>query len=149
MSITIRKVTEQDTDAFLEMMKALATYHHQLEFVKIDRETFIQHTFRENPIIGACVAEKDGVLIGYVSYTKNFSIWAGSVYLNIDDVFVKQEYRSTGVGERMMNFVKQETRADGINMIRWESEKDNHKAIRFYERLGASLRVKAIFMWSV
>lgn len=142
-------MVESDTDAVLELMKDLAIWHDQLEYVKITEDTFVQHAFGPEPLIEACVAEAAGVLVGYVSFTRNFSIWAGRTFLAIDDVFVKSEFRSCGVGERMMRYVQQVAKSAGIDRIRWEAEKDNNEAIRFYQRLGAEHKLKAVFNWAV
>ncbi|HYK77141.1 MAG TPA: GNAT family N-acetyltransferase [Daejeonella sp.] len=146
--LTIRPIVASDTEMVLDLMKALAIHHNHLEYLKIDCETFIRYAFCENPIIGMHVAELDSEIVGYVSYTRNFSIWAGSFYLNIDDVFVRPEFRSLGVGGKMMQWVQSEKSGE-INRIRWEVEKDNHRAIQFYENLGAILWIKGICNWSI
>jgi ribosomal protein S18 acetylase RimI-like enzyme len=37
--------------------------------------------------------------------------------------------------------------ARGAPRLRWEVQADNDGAIRFYQRLGASMRAKGIFLW--
>jgi hypothetical protein len=39
--------------------------------------------------------------------------------------------------------------ASGHKRIRWGVESDNHAAIRFYQRLGATLHTKGICTWEV
>ncbi len=39
--------------------------------------------------------------------------------------------------------------ARGYPRIRWEVQTDNVAAIRFYERLGATMRTKGVFVWDV
>ncbi|WP_439879614.1 GNAT family N-acetyltransferase [Pontibacter sp. MBLB2868] len=147
MKIVIRNMAKADTDSVLGMMRDLAVHHDQLEYVKIDREQFVAQAFREHPSFGVFVAEAAGELVGYVSYTLNFSIWAGSTFLGIDDVFVKPGYRSLGVGQQLMTYTRKEAERLGLSHLKWEVEKDNHRAIRFYEDLGASLRIKGVVTW--
>ena len=33
--------------------------------------------------------------------------------------------------------------------IRWEVEQDNHRAIKFYQNLGAQLDIKRLFRWNI
>jgi len=37
----------------------------------------------------------------------------------------------------------------GISKIKWEVERENKGAIKFYEGLGASLKIKGIFHWNL
>lgn len=149
MSFNIRRMVVDDTDAVMQLIREEAIYHDQLEYVKIDKETFIDKAFGKNALFGVYVAELDGELIGYVSYTINFSIWAGQKYMSIDDVFITEACRGMGAGKALMSSVKDGALAAGLTMIRWEVEVDNQRAISFYEGLGARYRQKGIFTWSV
>ena len=35
------------------------------------------------------------------------------------------------------------------NFMRWEVEKDNDKAIDFYKKLGAEMKIKGVFGWKL
>jgi ribosomal protein S18 acetylase RimI-like enzyme len=38
---------------------------------------------------------------------------------------------------------------NGGNRVCWQVEKDNHAAIKFYERLGANIEIKGLFKWDI
>jgi ribosomal protein S18 acetylase RimI-like enzyme len=82
-----------------------------------------------------------------VSYTKSFSIWLGTSYVSIDDVFVQEGFRSQGTGRMLMHYMRQVARADGFRLIRWGVEKDNDQAIKFYKSLGAAYKEKGVCSW--
>ena len=105
--------------------------------------------FGPSPRVGAIVAEAGGELVGFVSYTWNYSVWLASDYMNIDDVFMAEPYRVKGVGGALMLKARQVCVSRGRHRIRWEVEPGNAAAIRFYERLGARLRTKGMFGWDV
>lgn len=67
--------------------------------------------------------------------------------MNIDDVFVWEEFRGQKIGEALMQKAKAACASKGVHKIRWEVQKDNHSAIRFYERLGANMETKGVFKW--
>ena len=105
--------------------------------------------FGNNPVLGVLLAVIDGVVAGYCSYTWNYSIWLGSRYMNIDDVFVWDQFRGQKVGEILMLKAKDVCLANEVKRIKWEVEQDNHRAIKFYERLGANVDIKGVFKWDV
>ena len=69
--------------------------------------------------------------------------------MNIDDVFVWERYRGQKVGEALMLKAKEICKAKDVRKMKWEVERDNHKAIKFYERLGANVNIKGVCNWSV
>ena len=69
--------------------------------------------------------------------------------MNIDDVFVWQEFRGQKVGELLMMKAKEVCEKAGCKRIRWQVEKDNNGAIKFYQRLGAELNIKGLFNWEL
>lgn len=145
----VREANEADVESLYELIIAIAEHHHQTAFVKSSVATLREDGFGRNPRFGAILAESDGELIGYATYTWNYSIWLGGDCMNIDDVFVSAAHRGKGIGEALMLGAKQVCRANGRLRMRWEVEPDNSAAIRFYERLGAKLRTKGVFGWDV
>ncbi len=147
--INIRKATKDDIEIFYELLIGIAKHHNQEQYVLTNKEELLKSGFYESPKFGVLLAEYDGIVAGYVSYTKSYSIWLGSDYLNIDDVFVLDKYRGQKLGELLMNGVKEMCKEEGIHSVKWEVESDNIGAIRFYERLGATLNTKGIFKWNL
>lgn len=140
---------ERDATSVFQLMKALAQHEGQSEYLKIDLDTFKSHAFKDQPSLGAVVAEQHGQLIGYVSYTINFSIWLGAAYMQVDDVYVMPDFRSAGVGRQLMQGVKEDAKRLKLPLIRWGVEKDNVKAIAFYKRLGATYKEKGLCNWYI
>lgn len=67
---------------------------------------------------------------------------SGLLYLK--DLFVLAEWRSSGVGGRLMRFLGSYCRAHGIGRMDWQVEQD--RAQVFYERLGANVMPEKRFM---
>ena len=145
----IREATSEDVDVIYDLMMAIARHQNQEQFILTDKSELLKSGFSESPKFGVLLAEVNGEVSGYLSYTWNYSIWFGSDYMNIDDVFVKEEFRSQKVGEALMLKAKQLCKNKGISRLRWEVQKDNVRAIKFYEQLGAELFVKGIFRWTI
>ncbi|MGI9294878.1 MAG: GNAT family N-acetyltransferase [Pseudomonadales bacterium] len=145
--IAIREATSADVDIVYELISAIAKHHGQEQHVITDRSELLISGFGESPKFDVLLAEAEGEVAGFLSYTWNYSIWLGSRYMNIDDVFVRQEFRGQKIGEALMYKAQRVCRTHGISRIRWEVQQSNHSAIKFYERLGATLDTKGVFRW--
>jgi len=147
--VTVREATLSDIDIVYELIFAIAKHHEQEQYVITTKAELINSGFGDSPSFGVLLAELDGEVAGYCSYTWNYSIWLGSTSMNIDDVFVWEAFRGKRIGELLMLNAKELCLAKGASRIKWEVEQDNHGAIKFYEGLGATLDVKGLFRWDV
>ncbi|MCG7532696.1 GNAT family N-acetyltransferase [Psychrobium sp. MM17-31] len=147
--ITIRQATIDDVDTLYNFILAIADFHQQTHFVETSPAEIKRAGFGDSPKFGAVLAEIDGEIAGYCSYTWNYSIWRGVTYMGLDDLYVHQQYRSQKVGLHLMNKARDICREAGCNRIRWEVEKDNENAINFYSKLGAQVDIKGMCRWDV
>jgi diamine N-acetyltransferase len=75
-------------------------------------------------------------IIGYASWFFTYFTWSGKgIYL--EDLYVQPAYRSSGIGRRLIETVMERGRASGCHLMRWQVADWNHRAIGFYESLGA------------
>jgi len=95
----------------------------------------------------ALIAERNNQIAGCVTYTWDFAIWSGGPILRVDDLIVDEGHRGCGVGTALMRALAQRALERGAKM-RWEVEPDNQDALRFYARLGVTLRNKIVARWS-
>ncbi|SFC08500.1 GNAT family N-acetyltransferase [Pseudoalteromonas denitrificans] len=147
--LTIRKATTGDIDIVYDLIIAIAKHHNEAHHVLTNKSELLNSGFTDGAKFGVLLAKINGEVAGYASYTWNYSIWLGSSYMNIDDVFVWERFRSQKVGQALMLKCKDECQNQGYSRIKWEVEKDNHKAIKFYQRLGAQVNIKGVCRWSV
>jgi ribosomal protein S18 acetylase RimI-like enzyme len=147
--VTVREANAKDIDTVYDLIIAIAKHHDQEQYVLTNKKKLLAAGFGNNPLFGVLLAEVDGQVAGYCSYTWNYSIWLGSTMMNIDDVFVWEHFRGQKVGEKLMYKAKEVCQNKGGNRIRWEVEKDNFAAIKFYERLGANIDIKGLFKWDL
>ncbi|MFI6818237.1 GNAT family N-acetyltransferase [Nonomuraea sp. NPDC050328] len=137
--ITIRRATPQDAAMVHGLMRALAEHQDEGWAVTVTVDRLAGYLGR--PEVGYLVAERDGRPVGYVSWLRRVSLWAGRDYLALDDLYVADGERGHGVGERLMRAAAEE--AGGL-VIRWEVAQANVAAQRFYARIGATLTTKTI-----
>ncbi len=84
--------------------------------------------------------EKENI-IGYVGVWKNYRFWCGS-YLELDNFFIKKEYRSKGLGQQFVDYIKSYAKKHKIRRITLVVYVENKRAHKFYENQGFELTGK-------
>ena len=139
-NLVIRPIEERDIETLLTLIAALAENENEQEYLTVSTETLRKTGFGERPSWSGVIARLGDEAAGYATYTHDFHIWSGSPRITLDDIFVRPEFRSLGIGEKLMNAVFDEARKTNA-FVSWTVRTDNKKAIAFYERLGAHYRV--------
>jgi len=147
--LEIRQAKSEDVDKIFDLILGIAKFHNQEQYVLTSKEKILEAGFGNEPKFEVLLAEFDGEIAGYLSYTWNYSIWNAMDYMNIDDLFVLEHFRGKKIGEEIMRMAKKVCLAKNINLIRWEVEISNAKAISFYQKLGANMTAKGIFKWNL
>lgn len=83
-----------------------------------------------------CVADMDGEVIGFLSMEAHRE---DMEYIYLDDFCVAEEYRSMGVGSRLLTAAEEYAGQLGMDTIALHVEKENVAAMRLYERRGYAL----------
>lgn len=92
------------------------------------------------------IAENNRQPVGYVSALRRLHLWSGRDVLALDDLYVRNGFRSLGIGRMLMTELSGRVAPERLT-ITWGMEPGNLGAIRFYRSLGASLRPKVIASW--
>lgn len=100
------------------------------------------HLFSDNPSLYCLVVEKDEELIGYATYMKQFSTWEANFYVYMDCLFLTENARGYGIGEKLMEQIKRETQNLCCKLIQWQTPEFNTRAMKFYDRIGGNAKTK-------
>lgn len=134
MNSTIRVMTLQDKADVLEMMRVF--YASPAVFSNGSEEIFskdIDNCVNNNPYLEGYIFEDSKEIQGYAMVAKSFSTEFGKPCIWIEDLYIKEEYRGFGMGERFMQFIT-EKYTDCI--FRLEVEEENERAVKLYEKCG-------------
>jgi GNAT superfamily N-acetyltransferase len=83
------------------------------------------------------LAEEDGVPVGQMMYTAEWSDWRNGWFWWIQSVYVRLEARRRGVFRALFEHVHQAARADGqVIGLRLYVERENHVAQKTYQNMG-------------
>jgi ribosomal protein S18 acetylase RimI-like enzyme len=135
INFRIRQANENDFEAILQLIKALALYENASEKVTNTVDLMKQ----EKEYFQALVAEKDnGEIIGFALYYFVYYTWVGkSLYL--DDLYVKKKYRGNKIGKTLLDKIISIGKENNCKRIRWQVLEWNKPAINFYKKQGVNL----------
>jgi GNAT superfamily N-acetyltransferase len=93
--------------------------------------------FGERPYAEVILAEIDKEPVGFALFFFNFSTFLGQPGLYIEDLYVKPEFRSRGIGKELLKHCATITKERNCGRMEWWVLKWN-PARKFYENLGAN-----------
>jgi GNAT superfamily N-acetyltransferase len=139
-SIRIRPAENRDCEAIFRLVNGLA--HAVGDSGKIvgtvaDLETY---GFGESPLFHALLAEVDGEAVGLCLYFYTYSTWLGTPGIYVQDLFISQAARGTGLGRRLLENVAAVGRAANANHLRLAVYQENEAAQQFYRAIGMRYR---------
>ena len=80
-------------------------------------------------------AHLDGRLVGITHYLFHKSVWMGDVCY-LQDLFVDNEMRGTGLGRVLIEAVKREAGKLGVTNVYWMTHETNATARQLYDRVA-------------
>jgi GNAT superfamily N-acetyltransferase len=137
MTIRIRSAEPADVPLITELIKALAVYEKLEHELRATDEKVRHALFGERPYAETLIADYDGEAAGFALFFHNFSTFLAQPGLYLEDLFVKPEHRSHGIGRALLQRLAQIAVERGCGRMEWAVLDWNVDAIRFYERLGA------------
>jgi GNAT superfamily N-acetyltransferase len=137
---TLRAAEPRDVPDLVRLIAALADYEKLTHLLDITPEKLAPHLFGDKPVVEAMVAElADGSVVGFALYFTNFSTFLCRPGLYLEDLFVLPEHRQLGIGRAMLQALARLAVERGCGRFEWSVLDWNEPAIRFYEKMGASV----------
>jgi GNAT superfamily N-acetyltransferase len=134
----IRKGTQNDMPAVLDLIKELAIFEKEPDAVVVSVDDLIKDGFNENPLFYTFVAEIDSEVVGIALYYYRYSTWKGKT-IHLEDLIVKESMRGTGAGFALYSEIIKQGKKDNVRRIEWAVLDWNQNAIDFYEKSGAKV----------
>ncbi len=142
----IRPAEPRDVDAILGLIRELAEFERLSHFVTATPEALHRHLFGERPVVEALVvdARDDGTIgvaapIGFALFFTNFSTFLAQPGLYLEDLYVQPTHRGNGVGRALLERLAAIAVERDCGRFEWSVLDWNAGAIRFYERMGATV----------
>ena len=133
----IRPAAAEDVGALIELIHDLAEFERSPQSVHITDGQLHDALFGTSPSVFAHVAEERGRIVGMAIWFLTFSTWTGRHGIHLEDLYVRPEARSTGVGRALLAELAAIALRSGYARVEWSVLDWNENALRFYRSLGA------------
>lgn len=137
---TLRPARPGDEAALVGLISELAAFENLTHLLQLTPEKLAPHLFGPRPAAEALVvAGPDGQLVAFALFFTNFSTFLAQPGLYLEDLYVQPSHRGAGLGRGLLTELAQLAVARGCGRFEWSVLDWNENAIRFYEKMGASL----------
>ena len=145
VNIHIRFAESKDIEQIIGLCSLHAAFEKSEYEVSGKSEKIGKDLFSEFPKLYCLVVESEDDLLGYATYMKQYATWNACEYIYMDCLFIKEFARGRGLGEKLVNRIKQEGKKLGCDLIQWQTPDFNIRAMKFYRRIGAISKSKERF----
>ncbi|WP_310389898.1 GNAT family N-acetyltransferase [Roseateles sp.] len=136
---TIRPAAPRDVPAIVALITELAEFEQLTHLLAVTADKLAPHLFGPKPVVEALVGEVEGEVVGFALFFTNFSTFLAKPGLYLEDLYVRQAHRGVGLGKGLLTRLAQLANQRDYGRFEWSVLDWNADAIRFYERMGASL----------
>lgn len=92
--------------------------------------------FRDKPAFHALLAEQAGNPVGLSLFFYNFSSWRGALGVYVQDLYVADAVRGSGLGRKLIAETVKLGKTQGATHLRLSVDRSNTEAQDFYRKLG-------------
>ena len=138
-AFTLRAAELRDVAPIVQLIRELAEFERLTHLLQVTAEKLRPHLFGEKPAAEAMVAEVQGQVVAFALYFTNFSTFLAQPGLYLEDLFVQPAHRGSGIGEALLTRLAALAVERGYGRFEWSVLDWNENAIRFYQRMGATM----------
>lgn len=135
MEYHIRNAETTDFEQLIDLFREFSVFQKLPERMKNSLERLQKEQDYFHCFVAVTAANK---IIGYVTWFYTYFTWTGKG-MYIDDLYVKPEFRGSGIGKCLMDRLTALARETGCHKLRWQVSHWNKSAITFYEKLGVEI----------
>jgi len=135
----IRSIVPDDISALFRLIQAKAEFDRQLHQFNSDSTALSQHLFDPHPDVEGLVVEQAGQLVGFATFSPNYSTFLTRPGIYLEDLFVLPDYRTQGIGKTLLAKLAQTALDRHCGRLEWLVATWNEQAIAFYQHMGATI----------
>jgi len=139
IDFNLRPAAPHDVPAIVGLIGELAEFEQLSHLLQPTPETLAPHLFGDRPVVESVVAEADGRVVAFALFFTNFSTFLAKPGLYLEDLYVQPAFRGAGIGKALLGHLGALAVARGYGRFEWSVLDWNDNAIRFYEKMGATV----------
>ena len=132
----IRKMRSEDKKTYMEMARE---FYHSDAVLHPVPDTYFERTadeaLRSDVYAEIFLFECENEAAGYGLIAKTYSQEAGGMVWWIEEVYVREAFRSKGIGREFFTYLDK-VKSSAVTRMRLEVEEDNTRAVALYKKLG-------------
>ena len=132
----IRKMRSEDKKTYMEMARE---FYHSDAVLHPVPDTYFERTadeaLRSDVYAEIFLFECENEAAGYGLIAKTYSQEAGGMVWWIEEVYVREAFRSKGIGREFFSYLDK-VKGSAVTRMRLEVEEDNTRAVALYKKLG-------------
>jgi GNAT superfamily N-acetyltransferase len=137
MKADIRTLGPDDVPDVVSLIREFAAFEDLSKHCEITEDRLSAALFGEHAVLDGIVAVDADQIAGYALFFPNFSSFRGQRGFYLDDIYLREEYRGTGLGSAMLKEIARLGAKRGYERIDFLVLDWNSRAADFYLRLGA------------
>ena len=98
----VRFAGPDDAATILHFITELAIYEREPDAVEATEDSLRDQLTGDRPPFECLIAEVDGEARGFALFFHNYSTWRGRAGIYLEDLFVPEEHRGTGLGRLLL-----------------------------------------------
>lgn len=135
MVTSIRPLLADDYETWLELWKGYQIFYETSIPETVSRESFRRMVDPAEPTAGALAMRGDDA-IGMVNWIFHRSNWSIGDYCYLQDLYVSEHSRGSGVGRLLIEHVYAEAGKAGCPCVYWLTHETNATARILYDRIA-------------
>jgi ribosomal protein S18 acetylase RimI-like enzyme len=143
----INRATLNDLESLTELFDLYRVFYDQRSNQDEAREFLKARIMNEESVVFIAFVGDDPA--GFVQMYPSFSSVSMMKSWVLNDLYVKEQYRGRGAGEKLIHQAIQVAKHTGAKGVMLETGKDNFKAQRLYEKIGFERETNYYYYFSI
>jgi GNAT superfamily N-acetyltransferase len=137
----LRPAQPGDAASIVGLIRELADFERLSHLVQVTPDSLRDQLWGPRPAAEAVVAERgpQREVVAFALFFTNFSTFLGKPGLYLEDLYVQPTHRGQGIGAALLERLAGLAVERGCGRFEWSVLDWNADAIRFYERMGATV----------
>ncbi len=134
-TLEIRAISAADHAAWLPLWQGYQRFY-KTEIAEQTTAITWQRFLDPAEPINAALAWQDGQAVGLVHFIYHRSTWTVGNYCYLQDLYVDEAIRGSGIGRQLIEHVYTQAKAAGASRVHWLTHETNTDAMHLYDKVA-------------